>query len=245
MGAFVIVLREAFEASLLIGLILAFLAKTGQIERHRAAVWQGALGAILVGVLVGGILFATAGELEGREEAIFEGIAMLFACGVLTWMVFWMRRQARTIGGELRQQVGAAVKQGGGLALASVAFIAVGREAIETALFLFVSVGESGAVQTVVGGALGLVVAVALGVAFYRGSARLDLRRFFLVTGVLVIAFAGYLLYGGLHELGEAGAGEAFEEVAPLAAVVFGATFAWLYVRDIRRRDLSSTTQPA
>src|SRR4051795_10710513 len=123
MGAFVITLREAFEASLVLGLVMAFLNKTGQRERHGTAVWQGTAAAVVLSVIVGAALFAIFGELEGSSEAIFEGTAMLVACVVLTWMLFWMRAQARTIGGQLRAQVGEAVATGGGIALASVAFV--------------------------------------------------------------------------------------------------------------------------
>ena len=234
MGAFVITLREAFEASLVLGLVFAFLNKTGQRERHGAAVWQGTVAAIVLSIVVGGALFAIFGELDGSGEAIFEGTAMLFACVVLTWMLFWMRAQARTIGGHLRSQVGQAVATGGGVALASVAFVAVAREGIETALFLFVSVGDSGVAQTVIGGGLGLAAAVVLGVLLYRGSIKLDLKRFFLVTGLLVIAFAAYLLVAGLHEFAEAGGGEALDAIGVAAAVLFALGFGRLYVRDSR-----------
>ena len=234
MAAFVIVLREAFEACLVLGLVFAFLNKTGQRERHSGAVWQGTGWAVAASVAVGALLFITVGEVQGRAEAIYEGVAMLLAAVVLTWMVFWMRRQAKTIGGTLRAQVGEAVASGGGLALALVAFVAVAREGLETALFLFVSVGDNGVLQTVVGGALGLATAIALGIALYRGSVKLDLRRFFLVTGLLVIAFAAYLLVGGLHELAEAGGGEALEVAGPIAAIAFALTLGLLYVRGAR-----------
>ncbi len=234
MGAFVIVLREAFEASLVLGLVFAFLDKTGQRGRHGAAVWWGTGLAVLLSVLMGALLFATVGELHGTAEQVYEGTAMLVAAAVLTWMVFWMRKQSRTIGGALRAQVGDAVASGGGMALALVAFVAVAREGFETALFLFVSVGNSGLVPTVAGGALGLVAAVVLGAAFYRGSVKLDLRRFFLVTGLLVIAFAAYLIVGGLHELAEAGGGDALEIAGPLAALTFAGVCGWLYVRGSR-----------
>ena len=234
MGAFVIVLREAFEASLVLGLIFAFLNKTGQRERHGAAVWQGTAWAVGLSVGMGAILFATVGELDGSAEQIYEGTAMLIAAFVLTWMVFWMRKQARTIGGALRAQVGDAVASGGGVALAMVAFVAVAREGLESALFLFVSVGDNGVLATVVGGALGLAAAVGLGVAFYRGSVRLDLKKFFTVTGLLVIAFAAYLLVGALHEFGEAGGGEALEVAGPIAALLFAGVSAWLYLRSPR-----------
>jgi high-affinity iron transporter len=231
MGAFVIVLREAFEASLVLGIVFAFLNRSGQRERHGRAVWQGTAWAVALSVAVGAVLFVTVGELEGTAEQLYEGTAMLIAAGVVTWMVFWMRRQSRTIGGALRSQVGDAVASGGGVALAAVAFVAVAREGLETALFLFVSVGDDGVAPTVIGGALGLLAAIALGVALYKGALRLDLRRFFLVTGLLVIAFAAYLVLGALHEFGEAGGGEALEIAGPVVAVVFAVVCGWLYLR--------------
>ena len=234
MGAFVIVLREAFEASLVLGIVFAFLNKSGQRARHGRAVWQGTAWAVLLSVAMGAVLFATVGELEGSAEQMYEGTAMLLAAAVVTWMVFWMRTQARTIGGALRAQVGEAVAHGGGLALATVAFVAVAREGLETALFLFVSVGDNGLVQTVVGGTLGLLTAVVLGVGLYRGSLKLDLRKFFLITGLLVIAFAAYLIAGGVGEFGEALGAEAFEVAGPASALVFAVVCGWLYVRGSR-----------
>src|SRR4051812_5215622 len=234
MGAFVIVLREAFEASLVLGIVFAFLHKTGLAAQHGRAVWLGTASAAVLSAAVGTVLFVTVGELEGTAEQLYEGVAMLIAAVVVTWMVFWMRKQARTIGGALRAQVGDAIAHGGGLALAAVAFVAVAREGLETALFLFVSVGDDGVVATVVGGALGLVTAVVLGLTLYRGSLKLDLRRFFLVTGLLVIAFAAYLLVGALQEFGEAGAGEAFELAGPVVAVVYALGCGWLYVSGSR-----------
>jgi high-affinity iron transporter len=238
-GAFVIVLREAFEACLVLGIVFAFLDKSGARERHGRTVWQGVAWAVALSVAMGVLLFVTVGELEGSAEAIYEGTAMLLAAVVVTWMVFWMRKQARTIGGALRTQVGDAVASGGGAALAAVAFIAVGREGLETSLFLFVSVGDDGVVPTVVGGTLGLLVAIALGVGLYKGSLKMDLRRFFLVTGLLVIAFAAYLFVGGLHELGEAGGGELLEEAGPVVGVVFALVCGWLYLRGPRPRPVA------
>src|SRR4051795_6518929 len=118
MGAFVIVLREAFEASLVLGIVFAFLHKTGLAAQHGRAVWLGTASAAALSAAVGALLFATVGELEGTAEQLYEGVAMLIAAVVVTWMVFWLRKQARTIGGALRAQVGDAVAHGGGLALA-------------------------------------------------------------------------------------------------------------------------------
>jgi high-affinity iron transporter len=244
MGAFVITLREGFEAALIVGLILAYLSKTGQLERHRRAVWLGVLWGILASAAIGAILFASAGELEGSSEAVYEGTAMIVAAGVVTWMAFWMRRQAATIGGHLRAQVSESLRAGGGTALASVAFIGVAREGIETALFLFASAGESGALLATAAAAAGLLAAAVLGVLFYRGALRLDLGRFFLVTSVLVIGFAAFLIFAGLHEFGETASSGVLEALAPVAALLYGAGFAALYVRDARRARMPAETAP-
>ena len=231
MGAFLITLRETFEASLIIGLMLAFLKKTGALETHGRAVWQGTAVAVLVSAIAATILFATLGGLEGTAEILFEAVAMLTAAAVLTWMVFWMRRQARTMGSDLRNEVTTAIAGGGTLALATVAFVAVVREGFETALFLFVSVGESGAAATIIGGVLGCIVAIALGVGFYRGSLKLDLRRFFLVTGLLVLVLAAYLLYGGLAELAELIDVSVVEALVPVLTITFLGGVGWAFLR--------------
>lgn len=231
MGSFVIVLREGFEATLMIGLILAFLNKTGQRERHGRTVWLGVALAVATSVIVGAILFDAVGKLHGRAEMLYEGTAMLIAASVVTWMVFWMRKQARTLGGHLRSQVSSALVTGGGFALASVAFVGVAREGLESALFLFASVGDTGAAQTVVAGSLGALAAVTLGVLFYKGTIRMDLRRFFMVTGVLVIGFAAYLIAGGMHELGEAGGGESLGIIGTILAAIYGIGLVTFYLR--------------
>lgn len=231
MGSFVIVLREGFEATLMIGLIFGILDKIGQREQHSRTVWTGVAAAVLTSVLVGAVLFAAVGELHGRTEQLYEGTGMLIAACVVTWMVFWMRKQARTLGGHLRTQVSDAVVAGGGAALAAVAFVGVAREGLESALFLFASVGDDGVVPTVIGGSLGALGAVILGVLFYRGTIRLDLRRFFMATGVLVIGFAAYLIVGGFHELAEASGSEWLEIAGPLLAAAYGLGIATFYLR--------------
>jgi high-affinity iron transporter len=236
LDAFIVTLREGFEASLIIGLIVAYLTKTGQKAQYGPHVWLGTAAALVTSVLVGATLFLAVGELEGSAEAAFEGTAMVLAASVLTWMVFWMRKQSRTIGGHLRAQVQEAIYSGSAIALAGVAFVAVAREGIETALFLFAATSESSPLATVVGGMLGLAAAVSLGIFFYRGAIKIDLRKFFTITGMLVIALAAYLLFNGIHEVGEAGGGEALELAAPLAAVLYGGGFAWLYLRGLRER---------
>jgi len=244
-------MREGFEAALIIGLILAYLQKTGNLREHAREVWMGVSLGIAFSAVIGAVLFATVGEVEGTAEALYEGFGMLLAAGVVTWMVFWMRRQAATIGSHLREQVSESLRFGGGAALVFVAFVGVAREGVETALFLFASTEESTPVVAVTAASLGLAAAVALGIAFYRGALRLDLRKFFTVTGVLVILFAAWLVFNGLHELGEAGGGEVLEAIGPVAAVLYGVGLTWIYLRGLRRaeappapRAAEATAQP-
>jgi high-affinity iron transporter len=197
-------LREAFEASLVVGIVLAFLDRTGRRDAFRP-VWIGAAAALLISLACGTILFAVGAELEGTAEKAFEGTTMLVAAGLLTWMVFWMRRQSRTIRRELERQVEDALARSSALGLALVVFFGVLREGVETALFLFGTVEGSNALVAAASATVGLSAAIVLGYLFYRGAARIDLRRFFLATSILLLLFAGYLLARGLHELGEAG----------------------------------------
>ena len=223
-------LREGFEASLIVGIVLAFLDRTGRRDGFWP-VWIGAAAAILVSVFVGALLFAIGGELEGRSEAIFEGTAMLFAAGLLTWMVFWMRRQARTIKQELESQVESALAAGSAVGLALVAFIGVLREGVETALFLFGTVEGSNRLVAATSAVIGLTAAVVLGYLFYRGASRLNLRWFFTVTSVLLLVFAGWLLAQGLHELSEAGVLPESEVLIIGAFLALAAPTVYLFLR--------------
>lgn len=199
-----ITLREGLEAALIIGIVLAYLARTG--NGHRSApIWAGTAAAILVSVIAGVAIFLTVGELEGAAEQIFEGTAMLLAVAMLTYMVIWMKRQSSSIRGELQGKVQAALRSGSGMALATMAFVVVVREGIETALFFFASSRTSTGMESLLGGIAGLALATALGYAVYRGSHRLSLGTFFNATGILLIVFAAGLLAHGIHEFEEAG----------------------------------------
>jgi high-affinity iron transporter len=204
MGAALLTTREGLEASLIVGIVLAYLAKTDN-RRHFNTIWLGTAAAIAVSVVTGAALFFTVGALEGRAEQIFEGAAMFSAVAVLTWMIFWMRKQAVNIKKELEAKIQGAIAAGSAVALASVVFFAVLREGWETALFLFAISESSTPAVTAIGAAVGLVVSITLGVALYMGSRRLNLRQFFTVTGVLLIVFAAGLLAHGIHEWQEAG----------------------------------------
>jgi high-affinity iron transporter len=168
------------------------------------AVWYGTLSAVLVS-LVSGLGLTTFGlSLEGVAEQIFEGIAMLLAAGVLTWMIFWMHRQARYIKGELESGVHKAAFEGGKRGLFALAFLAVVREGIELALFLTAATFASDAQSTILGALLGLGFAILLGWGLFASTIRLNLRRFFQVTGFLLILFAAGLVAHGIHEFNEA-----------------------------------------
>jgi high-affinity iron transporter len=203
LGAALVTTREGLEASLIVGIVLAYLAKT-ENRRYFRIIWLGTAAAVALSIVLGAALFFTVGELEGRGEQIFEGVAMLAAVAVLTWMIFWMRKQARMIKPELEEKLQSAIVSGSAVGLASVVFFAVLREGWETALFIF-AVGESSSpLATGIGALIGLVISISLGVALYMGSRRLNLRQFFTVTGVLLIVFAAGLLAHAVHEFQEA-----------------------------------------
>lgn len=199
-------LREGVEAALIVSIILAYLAKTGN-ARHFPKIWLGAGTAIGVSVVIGLLLFVTIGGFEEPAEQIFEGFAMLIAAGVVTWMLFWMRRTAANIKGELQAGVDRALMQGGVFGLAILAFTAVIREGIETALFLMGQATAAGtqATSTLVGAVIGLLIAVAIGYGLYRGARIINLRTFFTWTGIALIFIAAGLLSHGIHEFIEAG----------------------------------------
>lgn len=229
LGSLLVSLREGFEAALVVGIVLAYLRKSGATDRGRF-VWLGVAAAALISALVGTLLFVSGHELKGSAEKIFEGGTMLLAAALLTWMIFWMRRQAAASSHGLHAKVSSALTAGT-TALFWVAFVAVAREGIETALFLFAATGKNSAVATIAGGLTGLIVAVALGVAVCRGGSRLNLGLFFNVTGLALLGFSAYLLYGSLHEFGELAGSELIEIGGIAVAIGYALAVAWLYLR--------------
>ncbi len=200
-----IALREGFEIALIVALILAYLKRTGN-ERCFSHVWLGAGIAALLCVIVGGGLALTASELDDDAQEVLEGLTMLFAAGVLTWMVFWMRRQAASLGRELREKVSVSLEKGSAAALVMLAFSAVIREGLETVLFLFAGSSNDASTPLYLGGAFaGFAVAAGLGYVVYRGSHVLPMRQFFTYTGIGVIILGAGLLSNGLGSLNEAG----------------------------------------
>jgi high-affinity iron transporter len=205
LSVFLITLREGLEAALIIGIILAYLSATNNRQGFKP-VWLGTSLAVLVSLIAGATVYLLAGELTGQAEEVFEGFAMFLAVGILTWMIFWMRKQAVDIKAHLQTKIQSVLTSGSSLGLIVIAFVVVVREGIETVLFLFAAtkVAESPLLFTV-GGLLGLVVAVGIGYSIYKGSSRLNLRTFFNVTSIVLIVFAAGLLAHGIHEFHEAG----------------------------------------
>src|SRR5918996_5915672 len=188
-AAFLITLREGMEAALIVAIILASLRSVGRSDRS-SLVWSGVGTAAAASLAAGAIIFVIAGGLPHTAGEIFEGVASFLAVGVLTWMIFWMRRNAIHLKSELQGRVDLALASGSGLALAALSFFVVVREGLETVLFLFGTIQEEvvGSVALgYVGAALGLALAVLLGVLIYKGGIRLNLRTFFKVTGALIL----------------------------------------------------------
>ena len=202
-GAFVITLREGLEAGLIVAIILAYLKSTNQ-RPHFRTVLIAALVAVAVSLAVGAAIFTIAGEFDGRAAEAFEGLAMLAAVGVLSWMIVWMKRQSAGIKKSLEREVAEAVGMGSVFALALIPFSAILREGLETAVFLFAATRTSAPLESTAGATAGLIVAAGLAWGIYSGGYRLNLRVFFNVTGVLLIVFAAGLLAHGIHELQEA-----------------------------------------
>ncbi|CAB4772494.1 unannotated protein [freshwater metagenome] len=204
LSTFIIALREGLEAALIVGILVAYIVRTDR--RHLLkALWGGVSVAIAASLALGGILSFTSAELSTRGEELFAGLTSFIAVALVTWMVFWMKRTARTLRDELHGKVDSAVMTGP-ISLALVAFFAVLREGLETALFIYTNFKTVGAASSAtIGLILGLALAVALGYLIYNRSVKLNLSKFFTVTGVaLIIVAAGVLSYG-VHEFQELG----------------------------------------
>ena len=219
-------LREGVEAALVVSIVLAYLARTGN-ARLFPRIWLGTALAIAAAVLAGILLFATVGDLRPPYEQLFEGGTMLLAAAIVTWMLFWMRRQAGSIKGELLQRIDRTLGDGGAWGLAALAFTSVIREGLEASVFL---VGQAtaaaqsaagGAGSVLAGAAVGLLIAAFLGVGFYHGSRRVNLGSFFRWTGIALVFIAAGLLSRAIHELVEVGAiGVGAQPVFNLAGVL-------------------------
>jgi len=196
--------REGIEIALIVTILLGYLRRIDQ-KRHFREIWYGVGAAAVLSLAIGIGLELASRELDGRVLEAFEGFTMLFAVAVLTWMLFWMKRHSAGISGELRHQINTALSRGSVVALTLLAFSSVGREGLETVLFLFAgSNSGSSDVMFILGGVAGFALAVAVGVVLYYGSAKLPLRQFFFASAVALMVLAAGMLSNALMELQEA-----------------------------------------
>ncbi len=197
---FLIALREGLEATLIIGILVAYVVKTSRQQGLRY-IWIGVSGAIVLSLALGAFLSFTAHTLPDRFEPIFAGSTSVAAVALVTWMVFWMRRTAHRLKADLHERLAGAL---GPVALTAAAFFAVAREGIETSLFLYTNAKVAGSNSgPLVGLLLGFALAIGLGWAVYNRALHLDLGKFFLITGVGLIVVAAGVLSRGVGDLEE------------------------------------------
>ena len=202
--SFLITLREGLEMSLVVVILLAYIKKTGN-EQNFKAVWQGTGAGVGVSILGGVALFGFGRNLEGKAEKVFEGVAMMLAALVLSWMIVWMKRHAKYLRNELENRLGEAIQAESVWAIAAIPFFTIVREGLETSLFIFGASKTASPGSTAFGAVAGLLVAILIGRFIYQGTMSINLGKLFNVTGILLVLFAGGLLTHGIHEFQEAG----------------------------------------
>lgn len=202
LGNFLIGLREGLEASLIVSILIAYLVKSDR-RREIRFVWWGVAAAIALVVAVFAVITIVFDQLSFKAQEIVGGTMSIIAVGMVTWMIFWMRRTARHLKRELEGSMSRALELGP-LALATVAFLTVGREGLETSAIVWATIIGSTTSGPFVGSILGILVAVALGWLIYRGALRINLSVFFTVTGALLIIVAAGVLAYGIYDLQEA-----------------------------------------
>jgi len=204
LNTLIIALREGLEAALIIGILVAYIVKTNR-HGYLKPLWLGVAAAILLSIVLGAFLSFSSVSLSERGEELFAGITSFIAVGLVTWMVFWMKRTARTLKNELETKVDNAAVTGP-IAIAAAAFFAVIREGLETSLFVYANFKTvSDTTSSAVGLIIGFAIAITLGYLIYKRSIKMNLSKFFTYTGVaLIIVAAGVLSYG-VHEFQELG----------------------------------------
>ncbi|HUP84269.1 MAG TPA: FTR1 family protein [Acidimicrobiales bacterium] len=209
--ALLIMVREGFEAALVVSIVFAYLRSIERRDLGRSA-WLGVGGAVVTSVAIGIVVHLTIGALEGDARKHAFAVVSVVAAGVLTWMIFWMRRQSRAIKGDIEHRIDTAIGHAGrasrggiGRAVTLVAFLAVLREGVEAALFLIAAATSADGTDVVVGAAIGIAIACGLGVLVYAGGTRIPMKTFFTISGIVIILFATGLLSKTVFLLQSAG----------------------------------------
>ncbi len=207
LASYLIGLREGLEATLVVSILVAYLVKSGR-RRQLMPLWAGVAAAVALSVLVGTLLTYTRTTLlaDFRSRELFEAVTSVLAVALVTWMIFWMRRTARRLKGDLTGRLETAVGVGS-LAVAGIAFLSVVREGLETTLLFFAAAqGAATTATPLLAISAGVLTAVVMGLGLYAGAIRIDLARFFTVSGVLLVFVAAGILKYGVHDFQEAGA---------------------------------------
>lgn len=203
-ASFVVVFRETLEAALIVGIILAYLYKVKQTGFNKL-VYAGVVAGILASIVAALLFLKVASGFEGEAEALFEGVAMLLAAALITWMVLWMLKQRHTIRTETEKRVQIALDNGKKIELFLLPAIAVLREGVETVIFLgAISVAGAQAGSIALGSALGMGAAILLGYLIFVAAKRINLKHFFTASSIILILLAAGLSAHGVHELQEA-----------------------------------------
>ncbi|MFH8252624.1 iron uptake transporter permease EfeU [Microbacterium sp. B2969] len=206
LATFLIGLREGLEAALVVGILIAYVTRLGRRD-VLPRLWAGVGLAVGLALVIGAILTFGAYSLTFEAQELLGGILSIVTVAMVTWMIFWMQRTARTLKRSLESDVARALAAGGMWAIVAIGFVSVAREGVETTLLLWSMVQSFGdAPAALLGALLGLAAAVVLGWLLARGMLRLDLRRFFTWTGAFLIVVAAGVLAYGVHDLQEAGA---------------------------------------
>ena len=197
-------LREGLEAALVVSILMSFMVRSGHRDRI-PALWAGVAVAVLLSFGFGALLHYPSASMSFEAQEAFGGILSIIAVVFVTWMVFWMKRASRTLKGDLHDKMSAAIEIGT-IGVFTAALLAVGREGLETALFLYPTFQAQGAgAGPAVGAVLGIVTAVVIGLLLYRGVVSMNLAVFFKLTGAALIVIAAGVLAYGVHDLQEAG----------------------------------------
>src|SRR3954464_731444 len=209
LASYLIGLREGLEMVLVVSILVAYLVKTGR-RKQLLPVWLGVVAAVVVSLTFGWVLtYVSSTVLYGPQHELFDAITSVIAVGLVTWMIFWMRRTARRLSGELRGRLDGAIGDGaramGMAAVVGIAFLAIAREGLETTLLFFASAQGATTSAPLVGLGAGIATAVVIGVLLYVGAVRINLSKFFTISGVLLIFVAAGIFKYAIHDFQEAG----------------------------------------